>query len=235
MSDNFNDNPNEFEDYSNVKEFKWWERIKYLFVNPNELFKSVKFYPSTKLPIALIIISTLVAAFIEMNTDEFINSIAENMPGMTPSDSVLTGYMILTVILTPIVPIFIVFFKAFMVNGLAALVGGDGEYKDAIAIAAYSYVPVAVGRLILTIIFVASGNPVVDLNLALILPESMIGSIVYGAFLHFDILIIWYQILVLIGATYLYEIPKKKAFVPVILPWIVWIILSSGLYVLNHS
>lgn len=235
MSDNFDNNFNKFEDYSKVKELKWWEKVKYLFVNPGELFKSIKFYPSIKLPMIIIVISTLLAAFIEMNTDEFTNSMAETMPSMIPSDTTLVGYMLLTVALTPVVPVFLVFFKAFMMNGLAVLVGGDGEYKGAIGLAAYAYVPVVVGRLILTMIFVPLGAPVIDLNLTLFLPESMIGSMLYGVFLNFDILIIWYQLLALLGATIIYEIPKKKAFIPVIIPWFIWIILNSGLYVLSHA
>jgi len=231
MSDNFN----EFEDYSDVTKLKWWEKIRDVFIDPKKLFKSLKFYPNLKLSISVIVITTLLTAFLQINSEEFINNVLKSMGGPTPSGSTLNAYVYITIALIPLVPLFVIFFKSFMISGLAVLAGGDSDYTDAMVVTTYAYIPVAVGTLLLAVIAYLSGTNPIELSLAQILPESMAGGLIYGIALRMDILVIWYQVLSLIGTSYIFEISRKKALIPVILPWAIWIIFSAGLHVLSYG
>lgn len=231
MSDNFN----EFEDYSNVTELKWWEKLRYIFISPKNLYKSIKFYPNLKLPIIVIALAVLLKAFLEINSGEFIDDVIESMGGTAPSGSTLNAFKYMAIAITPLIPLFSVLFKGFMISGLSIMVGGDGDYKEAVMIVAYAYLPVAIGGLILSLISYPFGINTIELSLAQILPQSMIGTLFYGIALRLDILVIWYQILALIGTTYVFEIPRKKALVPVIVPWIIWIIFTAGMHVLSYA
>lgn len=225
-------NYDEFIDYSDARELTIMEKFKDIFVNPKELFKSIKFYPNLKLPIIIILVISFIAAFIEISSADFINGViqsAKESGQPVPSDSQLEVYKYMTIAFAAVIPVILISFKAFMVTGLSVLVGGDGDTKEGLLVTSYSYIPVVIGTLISKMIITFTNIDFFKFNLAQILPDSMAGSLFYGIALSLDIFILWYLVLSFIGTKYIFEISYKKAITPVLIPWIIWIILYAGL------
>ncbi|WP_130805992.1 YIP1 family protein [Senegalia massiliensis] len=234
MSDNFN----EFIDYSDARELTMKEKIKDVFTNPIELFKSIKFYPNLKLPIIIILVISFLAAFIEISSTDFISSMidsAKQSGQPIPNDSQLEIYKYMTIALAGVMPLVVIGFKAFMITGLSVLVGGDGDTKEGMLVTSYSYIPIVLGTLIARTIVYFTNFDVFKFNLAQILPASLEGSLFFGIALSIDVFIIWYLVLSFIGTKYIFEISYKKAILPVLIPWIFWVIFYAGVYVLTSG
>lgn len=234
MNDN-NDFENKFDDfvdYSDVEELSLWERYRDIIINPSKVFKSIKVYPKQLIPLLFIVIGAFLAGIMTLDKATFIdNSIraAENSGQFIPERDTLSTYYYMTLAFIPLFPLIMLTFKSFMVNGLSIVIGGQGEAKEAISLLLHAYTPVILGQIVLGIISFAFNLEPIQTNLAVILPNSMSNNFLYTFLSQIDIFVIWYQILAIIGVSYVYEISKKKALFPVLAPWITWIILLSGL------
>lgn len=227
-------NYEEFIDYSDVRELTIKEKIKDVFTNPVELFKSLKFHPNLKLSISIIVLLSFLASFIDISSPEFINNTIESAKESgqeVPSGSQLEIYKYMAIFFTTIIPLVIISFKAFMITGLSVLVGGDGDTREGLLVTTYSYIPVAIATLISKIIVRFTSLDFFDFNLAMLLPDSLQGTVFFGLALSLDIFIIWYLVLSFIGTRYIFEISYKRAITPVLIPWIIWIVLYAGLTV----
>ena len=144
-------------------------------------------------------------------------------------DSMLNIQVYTTMIMTAVIIILAWLLKSAIINGLSGFVDGNGTFKQSFSIIAYSYLPVLLGAIITTILSLAVGEFNIMTSLAILLPESMMGTFIYTVLANIDIFIIWYQILAIIGISKAYNISKGKAAVLVLGTWIVYVLISAGL------
>ncbi len=109
------------------------------------------------------------------------------------------------------------------------LLGGDSSYRRVFSVYAYSALIAIPAMVVKFPLIMAKDNLNVQTSLALFLSPEAKDTFLYNLFSSFDIFTIWQVILVSMGMGVLYKFSTKKAFTTVVILWIIWILLKSGL------
>lgn len=109
-------------------------------------------------------------------------------------------------------------------------IGGDSSFKKVFAIVAWSGLIGVISLTIMTLLILSKGTMNgVGLDLSVLLDTPAIGeekSTLYRIFSKFDVFVIWQVILWIIGLSVTYKAAVKKAAVPILSLWALWIIVS---------
>lgn len=210
-----------------------WERVKGVLINPKVAFRDIVQYPNALFPIALIVIGMTIVAFIALSKEVYIEQqvrIFEEMGQGQPTDGTMTASYYSTILLMPVGPLLIWAVKSFIVNGLGNHFGEDeGSFKETFSIIGYAYIPVFIGQAALSIIGRIANIENIVTNLAMFLPKGLEGEFIYHLLSHIDVFVIWYQILAIIGVSYVFKLSNKKASFIVLGSWLTWIMIASGI------
>jgi len=216
--------------YEEQQPLSWYERLKFLFIKPNKLFSNLKQHPKILFPTLTVFLGMIVLTLIRFNLFE--EYIIINNEGLQDS-SAISGTIVGTLLGLAIFPVLILIVKSGFIHGFVPLFGGDANYKQIFSIISYAYMPVMLGQVVIAIISLIIGEFYVSLSFAQFLPAT-VNEFYYVFLSQFDIFVIWYQVLAIIGASYLYEISKKKAAIPVLLTWISWLLIISSFQVIGN-
>ncbi|RKD32355.1 Yip1 family protein [Thermohalobacter berrensis] len=238
MTENINENyNNEFE----TEPFTWWERLKYVFTNPNKAFKNIAEYPKPLFPILLIIgvmlflILIRVGLYKDFLRQQLVQQFSRQGMEMPNIENLLNAQLYISMIFIAITPLAIWLGKSVFINAISGLVGGEGSFKKGFRVIVYSYLPILLGQILVAIISLIIGKFAVPINFAIILPSSMEGGLLYNLLSQIDIFIIWYQVLAIIGVSYAYQISRKSASFLVLSSWIIWVLITSGLATIGRA
>lgn len=121
--------------------------------------------------------------------------------------------------------------KAGMVAGIAVLASGAGSVRDAFTITIYAFIPVLIGKILSVLFF---GDLMQSFNLGLILSLEE-GSLGYYLIQEIDVFVIWYQMLMVYGISYTFDIDIKRAVFAVLVPWIMFVMVRAGFQNLNFT
>lgn len=240
MAENINQNENQSQNQSEVKPFSWWERLKYIFISPSKAFENLKHHPKVLFPMLVILIGMLLLSLSRINVmKEFMREAAIQQyaqMGMEAPEGIdallsMQVYGGIAGIIIGLVAVWLV--KSALINAFSGFVNGTGTFKQAFSVITYSYFPVFLGNIIVTIISLVTKQYDILTSLAVFLPDSQMGTFFHTVLGNLDIFVIWYQILAIIGISKVYSISKKSSAVLVLGTWIVYILASSGLGVLG--
>jgi hypothetical protein len=107
--------------------------------------------------------------------------------------------------------------------------GGDSSYRSILSVYSYSAL-VTIPALIVKLPLIMMKETVnVQTSLALLLSPDAKDSFLYKVFSSFDIFTVWQVILVSMGLGVMYRHSTKKALTAVVILWMIWILLKSGL------
>jgi len=110
------------------------------------------------------------------------------------------------------------------------MIGGDSSYKKVLAIVCWSGLVGTIGLLVMTLLILSKGTMQgVALDLTVLLDTPPIGgekSALYRIFSNLNVFTIWNVILWIIGLSVSYKAPTKKAAIPILSLWGIWIVLS---------
>jgi hypothetical protein len=109
------------------------------------------------------------------------------------------------------------------------LLGGDSTFRRVLSAYCYSSLVAIPASIVKFPLVMAKGNINVQTSLALILSPDKQGSFIYSVLSSFDIFTIWQVLLLSIGLGVMYKFTTKKALMAVLVLWIIWILLKSGL------
>jgi hypothetical protein len=109
------------------------------------------------------------------------------------------------------------------------LLGGDSSFRRVFSVYCYSALIAIPSMIVKFPLIMTKGNLNVQTSLALILSPDAKDTFLYSVFSSFDIFTIWQVILVSMGMGVMYKYSTKKAFTAVLVLWIIWILLKSGL------
>jgi hypothetical protein len=109
------------------------------------------------------------------------------------------------------------------------LLGGDSSYRRVFSTYCYSSLVAIPSMIVKFPLIMAKGNMNIQTSLALVLSPDSQGSFLYSVLSSFDIFTIWQVILLSIGLGVMYKFSTKKALVAVLILWVIWIGLKSGL------
>ncbi|SCG81973.1 hypothetical protein DW1_0353 [Proteiniborus sp. DW1] len=231
MEENINQNQ------SAVKPFSWWERLKYVFISPSKAFENIKEHPRVLFPMLIILIGMLAITVPRLNMmkellrDTYIQQYAQSGVEVTEGfiDNMVMGGIV-GAIVGPIIGAVVVWLvKSALINAFSGFVNGTGTFKQALSVITYSYFPVFLGNIIITIILLITKQSNIITSLAVFLPDSQAGTFLYAILANLDIFVIWYQILAIIGISKVYSISKKSSSILVLGTWFIYILIISGL------
>ncbi len=235
MAENINQNQSE------VKPFSWWKRLKYVFISPSKVFENIKEHPRVLFPMLVILIGMLVITLSKLNVmkefmrDTYIQQYAQT--GMEVSegfiDSMITGGIIGVIVGSIVGALAIWLVKSTLINAFSGFVNGTGTFKQALSVITYSYFPVFLGGIMVTIISLITKEYNIITSLAVFLPDSQIGTFLHTLLGNLDIFVIWYQILAIIGISKVYSISKKSSSILVLGTWVAYILITFGLGALS--
>lgn len=142
-------------------------------------------------------------------------------------DIIIRNQTITSFIINPILPLIIIFVKGYLLNGISYF-DGYGELKDSINVVSFSYIIVAFGNLINSLISLINRNYNFSINPTLLLNLEQ-DSYFYNFLSGLTPFIVYYQILLIIGISVLYKVEKRRASIFVIGTWLTWLLLISGI------
>lgn len=222
---------NVFDEENKREPLKWWDKVRYIFTNPNEAFKDVAVFPKVLFPTLLVVISMILISLITLDKDVQIQNMIqqyEKLGQEIPPTSQMEKSFYVSILFAGIGPLIFWGIKSFLVSGLSSVLGGTGTVKEAFSVIAHAYLPVVLGSLVVGIISMIVGKGTIPIDFSILLPNSMEGGFLYYVLAQINIFIIWYEILTVIGISYAFDIPRKKSAIVVIGSWLIWILIVSG-------
>lgn len=109
------------------------------------------------------------------------------------------------------------------------LMGGDSTFRRNFSVYCYSSLIAIPSMIVKFPLIMTKGDLNVQTSLALLLSPDAKDTFLYRVLSSFDIFTVWQVVLVSIGMGVVYKYSTKKAFTAVVILWIVWIFLKSGL------
>lgn len=187
--------------------------------------KKVNFFPFIVI-IGLYLISTLITKGLFA---EYLREVIFAGESVEPGEMeyIIKNQTIMSFIINPGIPLIIIIVKAYLVNGISGF-DGYGELKDSIIVVSYSYIVVAVGNLIDSILSLLTNTYGFRLTITSLfkLDQANYFAQVFNEITPF---VVYYQILVIVGISILYEVNYKRASVFVLGTWLAWLLLISGI------
>lgn len=217
-----------------------------IFVNPSEVFRSIKEKPvwSTPLIIVLVILSIIsiltVFSTLDLITTKQIDAMKER--GMTDeqieqamhftSGPIIYSFIALGTIngvgtIIGVSAILLLF--ALILNLFIPVVGGEGSYKLVFSVVSYCALIKIPAQLLKWILIMVKHSLQVSTSLALFVPNLPVKSFTYRLLSSFDFFIIWEMILVALGISITNNLKKENAYILVFVIWLASIFLGIGL------
>jgi hypothetical protein len=214
-------------------------KILNLFFEPKRVFESLKIKPTWLVPVIIVallgmsfyyfaypMIMSEQIAKIEANEKipaEQKEAIIEKMQGTGHPPAWQLGISPIAALIYFLVASAVLFFV------FNVLLGGDSSFRKVFSVYCYSAlvgIPATIVKLPLTLVKKSAD---VQTSLALLLSPDVKEKFLYKVFSSFDIFVIWQVILISMGMGVLYKYSTKKAFTAVLVLWVIWIFLKSGL------
>ncbi|SHI67149.1 Yip1 domain-containing protein [Dethiosulfatibacter aminovorans DSM 17477] len=182
------------------------------------------------LPLAAVFIMAIISSIIVKNLYmEHYAAILQSVGDVSKDELARELRMqgITSILVSSLAPMIVIFIKSYLVNGIASF-GGFGKLKDSLTVISYAYLPAAAGALIASITAVLIGHYGFDFSPGSIMELG--GSVGIASVLlkEFDIFVIWYEILAVIGISKIYRVNYGKAAVFILGTWFSWILISAG-------
>lgn len=217
-------------------------KIVSIFVSPTETFKSLDQKPGWLAPYIIVIIFVTAMQFITLDiqvSDRIAVMQTKDIPPdrMEAAQTQMQGPLkyvgiIVTPIVLPVVWAVLAGILLLTANMMIGQVEGV-NFKKIFSVVAWSSVVSVLGIILITYITLSKGTAYgVGTDLAPLIGTPPIGepkSILYRLMSKLDIMTFWQLILWTFGLSVMYKVTAKKAAVPVITLWIIWVVVSVGL------
>ena len=135
----------------------------------------------------------------------------------------------LTIVWVPIAS----FLTLFLLGGVLLLLanpilGGEANYGQLLAVAAYASLVKLVQSVVTVPLLLATGSLVV-FGPGLLLPEEMLATFAGRVLAGVEIFTLWQVLLMAVGTGVMAGSSTRKALVPLLVLWAVWIVVQAGL------
>ncbi len=117
----------------------------------------------------------------------------------------------------------VMFFGAF-------ILGGQGTYKNTLAVVLYAGLVGVVEWIVKIPLILQTGTTKVETGLALLLPGSLDGTLIYRFFHSLDFFAMWKVFLVALGVALVYKVEEKKARIVLFGAWVLAMFLVAWLW-----
>ena len=217
------------------------QKIVGIFTAPTQTFEAIDQKPTWLLPfligIAIFMVFQTLTVDIQMSerlemmeaqgrlTPEQMDAARTQMSGPAKYIGYIAGPIVWLIMILIMAAVFYV--------AANLMIGGDSSYKKVFAIVCWSGLIGSVGLIVMTLLILSKGTMQgVALDLTILLDTPPIGgekSTLYRIFSNFNVFTIWQVVLWIIGLSVSYKTITKKAAVPILSLWGIWIVLSVAL------
>ncbi len=189
-----------------------------VMTKPSEFFAYLKDNPKILIPYIFIIgigiafFYTIVDMVVEMQLS--MPEMQERLQGAPITDQIKTAMRMTTLILGPIAlgltPLIAAALALFWGN---FVYGGKANFKQLLSVMLYGEVLFIIGRIIVLPMMLAKGSLLTSLSLGILAAGEGPQSLMYIALSKIDLFIIWEIIVVGIGLSVIYNVPRNKGYV----------------------
>ena len=219
-------------------EMSVFQKIMGIYTAPRQTFEAIDQQPTWFLPFIIGVVFFLImqfftvdiqmadrVAYMEAQGDysaEQMEAIRGQMQGPVKYIGFIAGPIVWLIMIVILAAIF------YVAGNL--MIGGDSSFKKVFAIVAWTGLIGVISIIIMTALILSKGTTNgVGLDLSIFLDTPPIGeekSTLFRLLSKFDIFVIWQIILYIIGLSVTYKATVKKAAVPILSLWALWIIIT---------
>lgn len=221
-----------------------FERIAGVLFSPGETFADIVRKPDILIPLLVILLIGYVTTFLtvpRMDFSAITAQQAEQMKKQNMSDSDVERMERFTALITkvtvwiaPILAVIWYLIVALLLWGGVRILGGQGNFKQAFSISIYSWFPMVLFGIIVTIVIVARGTfdpsamPTLVKSNPAFLVDMKEQPILFSLLGNFDIFTIWTIVLLVLGFAAMSKLSKGKVAAIVLTLWVVLILIKLG-------
>jgi len=216
-----------------------FQRVIGVLFSPNETFASIARQPDWLVPLALILVVSLVSGIVFAQRVDFgapIREAMEQNKNVTPEQAeraVRIGGSVAKVItyFAPVLSLIALLIIAAVLLLAFRVLGGEGDFRQALSVTSYSWMPGLIKSIILTAIIAARGASAADLatllrsNLAFLVPMKD-NPLLFALLSKIDVFTIWLVVLMVVGFSFVSKFSKAKSAAVVVSLWVVATLLG---------
>ena len=132
-------------------------------------------------------------------------------------------------VMAPVGSFVVLFISALLLLGIARIAGADVGYSGMLTVSAYSSLVQALKGIIVTPLMLSKNSMMVHTGLGLLLPAEMLDSFAGRFLAGIEIFMLWQVVIVAVGISALGKVDTRKALVPVVVLWLVWVLIAAAL------
>lgn len=216
-------------------------RMIRVFHAPRETFESVAASRTAIDWVAPAAVSAIVAfaaavAIMPLAMEEGAKAIQEQMQGQELSDEqremmekMAGPGQAIGLVMAPAGSFVVLFVSALLLLGAARIAGADIGYPGMLTVSAYSSLVQALKGIIVTPLMLSKNSMEVHTGLGLLLPAEMMNSFAGRFLAGIEIFSLWQVAIVAVGISALGNVDTRKALVPVLVLWLIWLLIAAGL------
>jgi len=226
-----------------------------VFTEPGETFTAVK--QSAKknywiIPILVVMVVSVISTVLVMGDEELVSEIQtkqkkameERFDKMVKegtmsreqadqqieqSQKFMTGSMMMIFgLVFSVVGVLIFFFlKGLIYWGGIKIFKGAASYVDVLNVLGLSAIITAIQLVVDTVMAILMGKLMVNIGPVLLVSQQSVGNAMYTFLASFDLINIWYLIVVGIGLAKVSSLSSTKTISLVVVLWLIWVLLTS--------
>ena len=216
-------------------------RMIRVFHAPRETFESVAASRTAIDWVAPAAVSAVVAfaaavAIMPLAMEEGAKAVQEQMQGQELSDEqremmekMAGPGQAIGLVMAPVGSFVVLFISALLLLGAAKIAGAGIGYPGMLTVSAYSSLVQALKGIIVTPLMLSKKSMEVHTGLGLLLPAEMMNSFAGRFLAGIEIFSLWQVVIVAVGISALGNVDSRKALVPVLVLWLIWLLIAAGL------
>ena len=216
-------------------------RMIRVFHAPRETFEAVAASRTAIDWVAPAAVSAVVAfaaavAIMPLAMEEGAKAIQEQMQGQEFSDEqremmekMAGPGQAIGLVIAPVGSFAVLFVSALVLLGAARIAGAGIGYSGVLTVSAYSSLVQALKGIIVTPLMLSKKSMEVHTGLGLLLPAEMMNSFAGRFLAGIEIFSLWQVVIVAVGISALGNVDTRKALVPVLVLWLIWLLIAAGL------
>ena len=132
------------------------------------------------------------------------------------------------IVMAPVVSFVVLFISALLLLGAGRIAGAGIGYSGMLTVSAYSSLVQALKGIIVTPLMLAKKSMVVHTGLGLLLPGEMMNTFAGRFLAGIEIFMLWQILIVAVGISALGNVDMRRALVPVVLLWLIFLLIAAG-------
>ncbi|NKB71802.1 MAG: hypothetical protein GKR89_32400 [Candidatus Latescibacteria bacterium] len=219
-------------------------RMIRVFYAPGETFAAVRqrqTWADWVIPLLVVMVVAMAAAYVimpvvkEFTTQQMSEQFANN-PDIKPEDLERIEKMqgtfqtIGILVATPAAVVFFTLLKSALLLILAKFfLGGEIRFNQTLAISAYAGLIEIVRSIVTTPLILSNKTLQIQTGLGLLLPEETLKTFLGRYLAAIELFTFWQVGIAAVGLTFIAGLPFRKAFVGVLVMWLLWLVVQAGL------